>query len=373
MFPESSRISAVGRKMTKPAATILIDTYNHERFIEQAIASVLEQDFPPAEMEILVVDDGSTDRTPEIVRQFEPRVRFITKKNGGQASAFNAGIPEARGEIVAFLDGDDWWAPNKLSRVMETMAADPSVGIVGHGIIMVHRDGSQQSQTLADGFRFQANTLDGAHLFRRRGGFFGTSRMAVRSGLLRRIGPVPQPVVVQADEYLFTLAAVLAAGQILPEPLTYYRLHDANGFHFSAHNPQRMRVKQGALAALAKSLSAQLEILGIERQARVAIVEATQANADQLRLMIDGGWPWETVKTEWKMYEVLHPDASFSHQAFKLLTLLGALATPPRVFYAVQRKLAQSAVYQLARKRYLPIPQMTHIQKDWRIDSRKIQ
>jgi glycosyltransferase involved in cell wall biosynthesis len=94
--------------MGKPLVTVLIDTYNHERFIEEAIVSVLAQDFPASDTEILVVDDGSTDRTPDIVRKFEPRVRLLRKENGGQASAFNAGIPEATGEIVAFLDGDDW-------------------------------------------------------------------------------------------------------------------------------------------------------------------------------------------------------------------------------------------------------------------------
>ena len=99
-----------------PAVTVLVDTFNHERFIEAAILSVLAQDFPAAETEILVVDDGSTDKTPEIVRKFGSRVRLIRKKNGGQASAFNVGISEARGEIVAFLDGDDWWTRNKLSR-----------------------------------------------------------------------------------------------------------------------------------------------------------------------------------------------------------------------------------------------------------------
>jgi glycosyltransferase involved in cell wall biosynthesis len=86
---------------------VLIDTYNHERFIEQTIVSVLEQDFPTADREIIVVDDGSADGTPEIVKKFEPRVRLLRKKNGGQASAFNAGIPQCKGEIVTFLDGGD--------------------------------------------------------------------------------------------------------------------------------------------------------------------------------------------------------------------------------------------------------------------------
>src|SRR5713226_7752819 len=100
--------------MSKPYVSVLIDTYNHERFIEQAITSVLDQDMSMANVEILVVDDGSTDRTPNIVGSFGPRVRLLRKPNGGQASAFNAGIPECHGEIIAFLDGDDWWSPGKL-------------------------------------------------------------------------------------------------------------------------------------------------------------------------------------------------------------------------------------------------------------------
>jgi len=93
--------------MSAPLVSVLIDTYNHERFIEEAVNSVLAQDFPASDREILVVDDGSTDRTPEILRRFEPQIRVLRKPNGGQASAFNHGIPECRGEIVAFLDGDD--------------------------------------------------------------------------------------------------------------------------------------------------------------------------------------------------------------------------------------------------------------------------
>ena len=108
--------------MATPFVSVLIDTYNQEAFIEEAIASVLQQDFPASETEILVVDDGSTDRTAEIVGKFAPRLRLLRKRNGGQASAFNAGIPETRGEVVAFLDGDDWWAQNNLTAVARAFA-----------------------------------------------------------------------------------------------------------------------------------------------------------------------------------------------------------------------------------------------------------
>jgi GT2 family glycosyltransferase len=355
--------------MAKPFVSVLIDTYNHERFIEEALVSVLEQDFPASDREILVVDDGSTDRTPDIIRKLGPRVRLLRKANGGQASAFNAGIPECKGDIVAFLDGDDWWIRNKLTRVAQAMAADPSVGIVGHGIVTIQRDGREQVETLREGFRFQANTIEGARLFRRRGAFLGTSRMTIRADLLRRIGPVPNEIEIQADEYLFTLAAVLVGAQILPEALTYYRLHEANSFQLAGPDPQKLRRKQESLAILARSLSQRLEHLGIDPQVSRTVVEFTQASADQLRLLIDGGWPWETVKTEWKIYEILHPDARFSHRVFKFVILLAALVIPPRNFYSAQRTIKQNGFYRRARERWLPVPEMEHIQKDWRTGS----
>ena len=79
------------------------------------------------------MDDGSTDRTPDIVRKFAPRVRLLRKKNGGQASAFNAAFSELRGDIVSFLDGDDWWLPGKLAAVTAALEKNPGIAGVGHG------------------------------------------------------------------------------------------------------------------------------------------------------------------------------------------------------------------------------------------------
>jgi glycosyltransferase involved in cell wall biosynthesis len=355
--------------VAKPAITVLVDTYNHERFIEEALVSVMEQDFSPADMEILVVDDGSTDRTPEIVRKFKPRVRLIRKKNGGQASAFNAGIPAAQGEIVAFLDGDDWWARNKLSRIVEVMSADAELGIVGHGIVIVHRDRSEQLETLREPLRFQSNTLEGVRLFRVRGSLLGTSRMTIRADLLRHIGLVPEALAVEADEYLFTLASVLAPAAILPDALTFYRLHDANAFLIAGDDPARVRHKQEALAALAGALEQQLRVHGATEDVVHAIVDIIQADADQLRLAIDGGWPWETVKTEWRIHRARYADTPLSYRAFKWLILGVASLTPPKAFYGAQRRLAQSGIYQRARERWLPVPKMPHFKSDWQAGS----
>src|SRR5271168_3544451 len=132
--------------MQKPFISILIDTYNHERFIGEAVRSVLAQDYPRELREILVVDDGSTDRTPEILAQFGDAIRVLQKTNGGQASAFNYGIPKCHGEIVAFLDGDDWWAPEKLQLLAAAFDSNPSVGLVGNSITEVLPGGVQRSE-----------------------------------------------------------------------------------------------------------------------------------------------------------------------------------------------------------------------------------
>jgi glycosyltransferase involved in cell wall biosynthesis len=350
--------------MPTPFISVLIDTYNHERFIEEAVQSVLAQDFPACDREIIVVDDGSTDKTPQLLKKFEPQIRVLRKQNEGQASAFNLGIPECRGEFVAFLDADDWWAPDKVTRVINAMTENPEIGFVGHGIVTVFEDGTRNTEILRDGFRFQANTMAGALLFSRRGAFMGTSRMTIRKSLLQMIGEIPAEIRIQADEYLYTLASVLMPMRILPEALTFYRLHADNGFQFSASDPVKLRRKQQSLAALVKTLSLRLTELGISPDVRQTLLTYTKACSDQLRLILDGGWPWETLRTEWNMYRVTHPDAPNSHRLFKSLTLLAALLTTPKSFYRAQSSLAQNGFYRQLRDKLLPFPEMQHIQKD---------
>jgi glycosyltransferase involved in cell wall biosynthesis len=349
--------------MTRPYISVLVDTYNHERFIEEALVSVLEQNVADAEREVIVVDDGSTDRTPEIVGKFAPRVRLIRKQNGGQASAFNAGIPECAGEIVAFLDGDDWWAPGKLQAVADALAADKDVGFVGHGITEVFADGRQQTELVRDTPRFRIDSRQGAETFRLRKSFLGTSRMTCRASVLREIGRVPETLGFQADEYVFTLAGLLADVLILRESLTFYRLHDANLFQFTDGNVDAIRRKGRVLAALAKALREELRRRAVDRDIADIIVSWVQNEADQELLLADGGMPWKTVRTELNTYRVTHQNASMAHWIFKCATLLPACVLPPKTYYSWRRQFAANSLYRKTREKWLPYLQPGHVDR----------
>jgi len=349
--------------MSMPFVTVLIDTYNHQFFIEDAINSVLNQNFPASETEILVVDDGSTDDTPEIVRKFAPRVRLLRKVNGGQASAFNAGIPEARGEIVAFLDGDDWWAPGKLSAVTEAFTTNANIGLIGHGVTEVYPDGRQRTEVPREVSRFRITSVEQAKTFRMQRGFLGTSRMAYRREILRRIGCVPEALKFEADEYLFTLAGLFADVMILRESFTFYRLHDRNWFQLTSGDPQAIRRKQQVLSALAQSLQEKLKQNGVPSEIARTILECVEVEADVLRLVVDSGFPWETVSTELRIMRVFHSDASIWQHLFSWVRLIPALVLPASTYYRWRRRLSLMAFYQEFRRKHLPFPVPEHVER----------
>ena len=112
------------------SVTALIDCYNHESYVEAAINSVRAQDWGGKTWELIVVDDGSTDKTSEIVKKSAPEARLITQKNSGQAAAFNSALREAKGEYICFLDGDDVWYPGKIKSVLDEFAAYPESSFV---------------------------------------------------------------------------------------------------------------------------------------------------------------------------------------------------------------------------------------------------
>lgn len=110
--------------------TAIIPTYNMAVCIRDAIRSALDQTYP--DIEVLVVDDGSTDETAAVVAEFGDRVTYIKQANAGQGAARNLAIRRSKGEFVAFLDADDIWRPTKIERQM-ALAAEAGVSIVGCG------------------------------------------------------------------------------------------------------------------------------------------------------------------------------------------------------------------------------------------------
>lgn len=114
--------SVIWSKMS--SVSVIIPCWNRAAFLDKAIASVLGQSY--ADFELLVVDDGSSDNTPTLLAGYGAKIKVIWQARGGPSAARNAGIRQARGEFIAFLDSDDWWHRDKLAEQVKAMRAAPS-------------------------------------------------------------------------------------------------------------------------------------------------------------------------------------------------------------------------------------------------------
>jgi len=352
--------------MPLPLITALIDTYNHERFIERAILSVLEQNVPQEGLEILVVDDGSRDRTPEVVAKFAPRVRLLRKTNGGQGSAFNLGMPQARGEYVAMLDGDDWWAPTKLGTVLETFAQHPEIGTIGHGFFQADEEGRAFERLAPEATeRLDFTSLENIARFLPLRCFFGTSRAIYRRDLLDRILPVPEGIAIEADEYLWTVALSLQPALALPQALTFYRMHGGNLYMVGAEDPARVRRKYDSLTRLLAALEERIPATGMPAELAQGVLEPLRIELDQHRLFLDGGTPWEMFRTERAAARLAYAKMSLGYRIFKLCALALTLVMPPRQFCRFKRWYTTHNVQKFRRLLGDPTPAGT-------LDQRKI-
>jgi glycosyltransferase involved in cell wall biosynthesis len=205
--------------------SIVIDNYNYARFLRQAIDSALAQTYP--HVEVVVVDDGSTDASRDVIRSYGDRIRPVLKENGGQASAFNAGFAVAKGEIVALLDADDYLAPHAAERI--AAAWSDEVKILHHRLREVDAEGRDLGFNPPLGEPLDAGDVVPVLL---RKGFYGvppTSGLAYSRELLRQVLPMPEADFrICADTYLFLVTPFRAPVTALDETLACYRLHGAN-------------------------------------------------------------------------------------------------------------------------------------------------
>lgn len=206
-----------------PFFSVVIDNYNYGRYLGACLDSVLAQDFPAEDVEVIVVDDGSTDGSRELLKRYAPRVRAVLQDNQGQASAFNRGIAEARGEVVCLLDSDDVWRPDKLSSVRPLFDA-PEVACVEHFL----EDADASLRPLPQRFPAWPARYRLADLLEGRTEWTATSAVCYRRAALLKALPIPRELFYYLDDYL--TVRVLLEGEVanLPRVLGSHRVHGAN-------------------------------------------------------------------------------------------------------------------------------------------------
>ena len=337
-----------------PYFTALIDTYNRERFIAEAIDSVLQQDFPPSEMEILVVDDGSTDGTAEVVRRFGERVRYIPKTNAGQASALNLGFEESRGEIIALLDGDDLWLPRKLRRMAQEFAKHPEVGLVYHPCnYFSANEGTWSEETSFVALSGFLPEMENAMI---RFAGMTTSAIALRRSLARELMPIPERIRLFADSYLISAAIFAAPAAGVEEPLTCYRLHGGNLTSFSEHDPARTRQSEACFRAAMEETRSWLERHGFDPRQGAADVLLRRMELELLKL---GFTLKEPGRREFfayllKRHRLFSPLWPPGYKVFHLLTASGGFLLGHEGFHRARKAYRDSSSLLRLREMLLP-------------------
>lgn len=207
---------------SRTLVTVVIPAYNAERFLRAAVESVLAQ-VSWAAVEVVVVDDGSTDRTAEIAESLGTAVRCVRQPNAGVAAARNRGIEEASGAYIAFLDADDVWLPHKLERQLEQFRARPELVAVGCGL----REVDEALVPLRD---ISGRTASWADLvcMRGDGGLTSGSRMLLPREALEELGGFDERLSTSADWDLAVRLAKQGPTACVQEPLVLYRKHSGN-------------------------------------------------------------------------------------------------------------------------------------------------
>ncbi len=181
----------------KPAFSVIIPLYNKEREIETTLRSVLAQSYPAAE--IVVVNDGSTDRSAEIVRGIgSPLVRLVDQPNAGECAARNRGIREARSEWVALLDADDRWHPEFLAEIAAMIAEWPDCGAYCTGFDIVNAEGSHPAPGLAERGIVANFFRDSAHRY-----VTTSSTVAMPRRVFDEVGGFPEGMKIAGDLYMW--------------------------------------------------------------------------------------------------------------------------------------------------------------------------
>jgi len=197
-----------------PFVSVIVPVYNGAKFLSEAVASIWQQNYHP--LEIIIVDDGSTDETAELARSLGKDIRYAYQRNSGPAAARNKGLEMARGDIIAFLDVDDLWPPNKLQIQVTRLINDPNLDVVLGRVKFIKLPGAPEINIQ---FESPDSTLVNAYLG---SGVF-------RKSVFDKVGVFDETLRYSEDHDWFLRAREQGVSMTIVEQVTlHYRLHGNN-------------------------------------------------------------------------------------------------------------------------------------------------
>jgi glycosyltransferase involved in cell wall biosynthesis len=198
------------------SVSVIIPVYNHAGTVAQAIDSALIQEFDGV-VEIIATNDGSTDRTQEVLDSFAPRIKVIRQGNRGNAAARNAAVAQAQGEYLAFLDADDIWLPGRLSKTVAKLEANPRAVLAFSQIIPMSQEGGLGQPWVARGAPSMEQVV---------GMWWGIlpSATTMRRAAFDACGGFEEQLRRHVDFYFWMLAREQGEFEYVAEPLVIYRV-----------------------------------------------------------------------------------------------------------------------------------------------------
>jgi glycosyltransferase involved in cell wall biosynthesis len=228
----------------RPRVSVIVTAYNLAHYLPAALDSALAQESPGGEIQIIVVDDGSTDDTQEVLAAYAGRVEVIRRENGGLVKAVDTGLGAVRGEYIALLDADDEWPADRLRRHAEILDANPQVGLVHGDMEVIDADGNTIHPSFFAWKKEDAS--DGRVLARlARDNFVSGGASTFRASLLPAIWPI-SPDAAYPDWWIATNVAAVSEIVYDRANANRYRFHGSN-MGLGADRPKLLAIERREL------------------------------------------------------------------------------------------------------------------------------
>jgi len=273
----------------KPFVSIIINNYNYDRFLSEAIDSALNQTY--SNIEVIVVDDGSTDESRKIISSYGDQIIPVFKQNAGQASALNTGSEISKGEIIFFLDADDMFSPVKIEEMVnllhQLVQENPDI-IISNYIETIDEQGTVidinildnlnhicsweylqkirgKKSKLIDGIITRLSTPEQIYQFASKYRFIPylampTSGFGMTRSLASKVFPIPwESIVISADDFIVKAASLMGSVYLTSKVLTKYRIHGNNNWYGSKKQIKK-QIREGVIITLDEFLNSKLQL-----------------------------------------------------------------------------------------------------------------